>query len=44
VEKEMIGEFPWIKKISIEYEDGAVYNFEMYQVDNQLVIFFGSGV
>jgi hypothetical protein len=44
VEKEMISEFPWIKKISIEYEDGAIYNFEMYQIDNQLVIFFGSGV
>ncbi|MBI5372811.1 MAG: SH3 domain-containing protein [Sphingobacteriales bacterium] len=44
VDKEQIGNDPWIKKISIEYEDGAIYNFEMYQVDNQLIIFFGSGV
>ncbi len=44
VEKEQIGNDPWIKKISIEYEDGAFYQFEMYQVDSQLIIFFGSGV
>ena len=44
IEKEMIGDEPWIKKISIEYADGAMYFFELYQVDNQLVIFFGSGV
>lgn len=44
VEKEMLGDTPWIKKISIGFADGAVYNFEMYQLDNQLVIFYGSGV
>jgi hypothetical protein len=45
VDKEMISaNYPYIKKITIEYEDGAIYSFEMYQVDTQLVIFFGSGV
>lgn len=44
VEKEMITDVPWIKKISIEFESGAIYNFEMYQIDSQLVIFYGSGV
>ena len=44
VEKEQYSDYPWIKKISIEYEDGAIYNFEMYQIDNQLVITFGAGV
>ena len=44
VETEMIGETPWIKRINIDYTDGAFYNFEMYQLDNQVVIFFGSGV
>lgn len=38
------GDFEWIKKISVEFEDGAIYNFELYQVDNQVVVFFGSGV
>jgi hypothetical protein len=37
-------EFSWIKRISVEYEDGAIYSFEMYQRDSQVVIFFGSGV
>lgn len=44
VEKEMLTEEPFFKKISVSYEDGAVYSFEMYLVDNQVVIFFGSGV
>jgi len=44
VEKEQYGDHPWIKKISIEYEDGAIYNFEMFQIDNQLVITLGAGV
>ena len=44
VEKEMFGDNPFIKKIAIEFEDGAIYDFEMYQIDNQLVIFYGSGV
>jgi hypothetical protein len=44
VEKEMIGEHPWIKRISIEYEDGAIYEVQLYLLENQLVIFFGSGV
>lgn len=44
VDKEQYADYPWIKRISIEYEDGAIYTFEMYQIDNQLVITFGSGV
>lgn len=44
VEKEMIGEHPWIKRINIEYEDGAIYEVQLYLLENQLVIFFGSGV
>jgi hypothetical protein len=44
VDKEQYSDYPWIKRISIEYEDGAIYTFEMYQIDNQLVITFGSGV
>jgi hypothetical protein len=33
-----------IDKIKIGYEDGAIYDFEMYMQDNQLVIFFSGGV
>lgn len=44
VEKEMLGDNPWYKKIKLEYADGAVVFFEMYQIDNQLVIFTGLGV
>jgi hypothetical protein len=44
VEKEMLGENAWYKKITIGYADGAVTTFEMYQLDNQLVVFMGSGV
>jgi hypothetical protein len=34
----------WVKKIKVEWGDGAVYTFEMYMVENQVVIFLGSGV
>lgn len=44
VDKEVYGDYPWIKKISLEYEDGAIYSFEIYQADGQVVIFFGAGV
>jgi hypothetical protein len=44
VETELLGDNTWYKKISVGYADGAVTSFEMYQVDNQLVIFMGSGV
>lgn len=33
-----------IQKISISWDDGASYSFEMYMLDNQLVIFFSGGV
>jgi hypothetical protein len=44
VEKEMIGDHPWFKRINISYEDGAIYEVQLYLLENQLVIFFGSGV
>jgi Bacterial SH3 domain len=45
VDKEDYGSgVSWVKRIAVEYEDGAIYSFEMYQIDNQIVIFFGSGV
>ena len=44
VEKEIFGDIPWIEKIKIGFEDGAIYNFEMFQIDNQIVIFYGAGV
>lgn len=34
----------WIDKIRIEYAEGAVYFFEMYLLDNQLVIFYSAGL
>lgn len=40
----MIGDHPWFKRINISYEDGAIYEVQLYLLENQLVIFFGSGV
>jgi hypothetical protein len=44
VEKEVYANIPWIGKIRIDFEDGAIYSFEMFQIDNQIVIFYGAGV
>ncbi len=48
IDKQIFGEgeykSSWIEKIRVEYSPDASYNFEMYMLDNQLVIFFGSGV
>lgn len=44
IEKEVYGDTPWINRIKIGFEDGAIYNFEMFQIDNQVVIFYGAGV
>lgn len=44
VEKEEVMDKPWFKRIRIEYDDGAYYMFEMFLLENQLVIFFGAGV
>jgi Bacterial SH3 domain len=45
VTKQTFGDdFVWIDKIKLEYSDGATYEFEMFMLDNQLVIFYGSGV
>jgi hypothetical protein len=35
---------PFIQKIHIEFSPDASYIFDMYILDNQLVIFYGSGV
>lgn len=42
-EPEYTGPFT-IEKIKIGYADGAVYEFEMYMQENQLVIFFSGGI
>ncbi len=42
-EEEYSGPFT-IEKIRIGYEDGASYQFEMYIIENQLVISFSAGV
>jgi len=34
----------WIEKISVEYEDGAIYHFSMFVAGGQLMIMFGGGV
>ncbi len=44
VERQDLSEEPWINRIKIEFGDGAYYTFEIYQQDNQVVIFLGSGV
>lgn len=44
VDKEMLTEEPWIKRINIDYGEGAVYSLEIYQLDDQVILFFGSGV
>jgi hypothetical protein len=44
IEKEIFGDTPWINRIKIGFEDGAIYDFEMFQIDNQVVIFYGAGV
>jgi uncharacterized protein YgiM (DUF1202 family) len=33
-----------VTKISVEYEDGASYSFEMFELNGQLVVYFGGGV
>lgn len=44
VESEDIGEQKWIKRITIEFADGSINTFEMFQLGAQLVISFGGGV
>lgn len=34
----------WINKITVGYEQGAVYEFELFELHGQLVIVFGGGV
>lgn len=44
VETELLGENVWYKKISVSFAEGAVVSFEMFQMDNQLVISMSSYV
>lgn len=44
VEAQDIGKEKWVKRIAIEFAEGVVKTFEMFQLGNQLVISFGSGV
>lgn len=44
VQREMFGDTPWIERIKVDFEPAAIYSFELYQIDNQLVIFYGAGV
>jgi hypothetical protein len=44
IDSETISRERWVKKIAIEFADGAVYTFEMFTLGNQLVISFGGGV
>ena len=44
VDKEIFSTEPWVKHITIEFEEGAIYSFELYQLNNQIVIFYGAGV
>ncbi len=44
VDKEVFGDTPWVNRIRIDFEEGAIYHFEMYQIDDQVIIFYGSGV
>jgi hypothetical protein len=44
VEKQVYGNTQWIERTRIAFEEGALYNFEMFQMDNQIVIFYGAGV
>jgi uncharacterized protein YraI len=34
----------WVNKITVGYEQGAVYEFELFELHGQLVISFGGGV
>ncbi len=44
IQKENYGFYDWIKKIEIEYSEGATYMFNMFQLENDTVVFLGSGV
>jgi hypothetical protein len=44
VENETVTDLPLINRITIEFESGAYYKLELFQLDNQLVVFYGGGV
>jgi hypothetical protein len=44
LEKDITNGFTWINRITMDYEEGAVYHFEMFVAGGQLIIIFGGGV
>ncbi len=44
VEKEMIGDEPFIKKIHIEFNNGSANVLEIFELDGEVVISYSSGV
>ncbi len=44
VDKEQMGKEWWLKRITIEFIEGGNYVFELSSMDNQAVIFYGSGL
>lgn len=44
VEIEIYMEEPWVNRIRVDFEHGAIYSFELYQIDSQIVVYFGGGV
>lgn len=44
VEKEVLGDEPFIKKIHIEFTDGSSNVLEIFQIESEVVIVYSSGV
>jgi Bacterial SH3 domain len=44
IKVQRLAESEWITRITVEFSDGAYYQFEMFEMGGQLVISFGGGV
>jgi hypothetical protein len=44
VQTEQYTNEPIVTRVRIEFEQGAIYSFEIYEIDTQVVIYYGSGV
>ena len=44
VDKEKLYNQDWIKKIQVEFQEGATYMLQIFILDNQIVISYGGGV
>ena len=44
VDKEKLYNQDWIKKIQVEFQEGATYMLQIFILDNQVVISYGGGV